>query len=88
MCGIWTYLTNTTLTNEQIITLKSLFETIKGRGPEDHQFQQVNSNLIVGFHRLKIVDTSDSGNQPFIVTNGTKTYYLICNGEIYNHKQI
>jgi asparagine synthase (glutamine-hydrolysing) len=36
------------------------------------------------FHRLKINDVSDSGNQPMKLGN----YYLICNGEIFNHKDI
>lgn len=41
-------------------------------------------NIFMGFHRLAINDLSDSGNQPFVMDNIT----LICNGEIYNHKEL
>ena len=37
----------------------------------------------MGFTRLSINDISSNGNQPLIKNDN---YYLICNGEIYNHK--
>ena len=39
---------------------------------------------IFGFHRLKINGVEDSGNQPFEIDGN----YLICNGEIYNYKEL
>ena len=39
----------------------------------------------LGFHRLAINGVGDEqSNQPFFIDG----IYLVCNGEIYNHKQI
>jgi len=38
----------------------------------------------MGFHRLKIIDTSDEGNQPLI----HKGLHLVANGEVYNYKSL
>ena len=43
-----------------------------------------NYYLYMGFHRLAINGLTESGMQPFCL-NGV---YLICNGEIYNYKQL
>jgi len=56
----------------------------QSRGPENSKFQKINSNLILGFHRLAINGLDEISNQP-IVDDGI---YLICNGEIYNYKSI
>ena len=40
--------------------------------------------MMVGFHRLSIMDKSILGNQPFQYHNIT----LICNGEIFNYNEI
>jgi asparagine synthase (glutamine-hydrolysing) len=66
--------------------------TLHPRGPENFNFQKIQEKLYLGFHRLAINGLSGSGNQPFVkdkVFNGIKhTIYTICNGEIYNYKQI
>ena len=41
----------------------------------------------MGFHRLKINDISNVGNQPFS-PNEFPGIHLICNGEIYNFKEL
>ena len=38
----------------------------------------------MGFHRLKIIDTSDDGNQPLI----HKNIHLVANGEVYNYQSL
>tara|TARA_Y100000389_G_scaffold139622_1_gene137383 strand:+ start:8486 stop:10165 length:1680 start_codon:yes stop_codon:yes gene_type:complete len=43
-------------------------------------------NIFFGFHRLAINDLSSDGNQPFISNDGNTI--LVCNGEIYNYKQL
>ena len=82
MCGIFAYLGNTidadALTNECMKT--------KNRGPDDNVIKTIHPNLTFGFHRLAIMDTSYKGNQPLY--HPTKPYTLICNGEIYNHKEL
>lgn len=91
MCGIW-----------GIVSLKSIqydskflfekFNQIKSRGP-DRSIFITNSDYIVGFHRLAIMDTSIQGDQPFSLSyyytspkgnRYLRTIYLIANGEIYN----
>jgi asparagine synthase (glutamine-hydrolysing) len=68
---------------------------IKNRGPDKSTFI-TNSNYIIGFHRLAIMDTSICGDQPFSYSyyfekdghKFLKTIYLMCNGEIYNFKEL
>ena len=61
------------------------FDKIKNRGPDNSQLLNFKS-YCVGFHRLSINDITDNGNQPFM--NQDKTNFLVCNGEIYNHKEL
>jgi asparagine synthase (glutamine-hydrolysing) len=96
MCGIWGLLSLKTITTDGAL-LYSKFNSIKSRGPDKSTFIS-NSNYIVGFHRLAIMDQSTNGDQPFSYTyhytnenNSNKylrTIYVITNGEIYNWKQL
>ena len=43
-----------------------------------------DDSLLFGFHRLAIVGTNQSGDQPLFHPND-KNLVLICNGEIYNY---
>ena len=79
MCGIFCHISD----NSSNLELKSNFERIQKRGPDYSILQHIN-NITLGFHRLAINDLSDLGNQPFSDNN----IYLICNGEIYNHKTL
>ena len=72
------------------------FCQIKSRGPDKSIFI-ANSNYIVGFHRLAIMDTSIQGDQPFTFsyyyTNSSghsmlRTNYVCVNGEIYNWEKL
>jgi len=76
MCGIKAVFGEYTFLDE----VKS-FQNIKNRGPDQTTIIS-KKDFFLGFHRLAIVDLSEEGNQPFY-SNGV---YLICNGEIYNHK--
>lgn len=91
MCGIWGLLSLKTIEYDQELLYKK-FNSIKARGP-DRSTYITNSNYIVGFHRLAIMDPSIQGDQPFSFSyyytgsNNNKylrTIYLIVNGEIYN----
>lgn len=79
MCGIWFYL------GEEADKAKLFhsFWNIQARGPDTSQVI-VESNVFIGFHRLSINDLTDNGSQPMHQNNSI----LICNGEIYNYKQI
>jgi asparagine synthase (glutamine-hydrolysing) len=43
--------------------------------------------LFLGFHRLSINDVSEKGNQPFVLDKYPHIT-VICNGEIYNYKEL
>ena len=81
MCGIFACY-NSNISQE---SLKSCAERIKHRGPDNTQYLSINEKVFFGFHRLAINDMSSNGNQPLILDN---KYFLVCNGEIYNHKSL
>ena len=87
MCGIWAYVN---LLSNKKINIDECFQYFmkgKKRGP-DHSDFQVFKNTIVGFHRLAVIDLSMLSNQPYILQNKEKTIVFICNGEIYNYKEL
>ena len=63
--------------------IETEFNKSSKRGPDASRFLEMDGNYI-GFHRLAINGLDPSGMQPFIKNN----CYLICNGEIYNHKDL
>lgn len=81
MCGITVY----TGKSQQIkeLFVKEYYK-IKHRGPDNSIMLDLNEEGWVGFHRLMIVDLTSNGNQPLSHDH----VYLVCNGEIYNDKQI
>lgn len=80
MCGIFGILNPGSLSLDDI--LKQYMKGEK-RGPESHKYIQKNTEFI-GFHRLAINGLDEKSNQPLQIGNVT----LICNGEIYNYKQL
>ena len=89
MCGIFSLLLDnkTKLTKDQV---REYFNRIQGRGPEDSKFISFENyyKLYLGFHRLRINDISDEGNQPFYEKYFQKEFYCVTNGEIYNYKKL
>ena len=83
MCGIFTLLNNnnTNYTNQFII---DNFNKGRGRGPEFSKLERIGLKQIMGFHRLAINGLNSKSNQPMIMDDIT----LICNGEIYNYKEL
>lgn len=87
MCGIFSILNYNNDT--EIISPKSYkklqhsFNKGQLRGPE---FSILNKyeNIYLGFHRLAINGLNSKSNQPFDIDN----IILICNGEIYNYKNL
>jgi asparagine synthase (glutamine-hydrolysing) len=85
MCGIWSY-----ISFSDKIEVNKLFENFmktKPRGPHFSNFQNYN-NVLIGFHRLSIMDLSFASNQPYVFCRENKTIVFICNGEIYNYKEL
>ena len=82
MCGIFGYLGS----NYKICDLINYFMKIQKRGPNSTIIKQINKDLILGFHRLSIIDLSHNGEQPLY--SNDDNIVLICNGEIYNHQDL
>lgn len=86
MCGIWG-LINLKKKNLDILKLFQDFYSLKHRGPDNSYFETYN-NVMIGFHRLAIMDDTFNANQPFILEDNKRTIIFICNGEIYNFKEL
>jgi asparagine synthase (glutamine-hydrolysing) len=86
MCGIFGYLKKKGCVSvkDRRILLSQFIKT-QHRGPEHTVFKNVTDNIVLGFHRLRIVNIKH-GIQPF--QNEEETLFCICNGEIYNHKEL
>ena len=82
MCGIFALFNNTTTFSEKDID--KAFNLGSKRGPDSSILDCKNTKTIMGFHRLAINGLNDISNQP--ITIGTVK--LICNGEIYNYKEL
>lgn len=84
MCGILAYISPK---EPNLHQFKKALSTLDKRGPDNTSYIQKTSNghyILLGHTRLKIIDLSDSANQP-LKTGGV---YLAYNGEIYNYKVI
>jgi len=65
--------------------IKKMINAIKHRGPDDEGIC-VKNGIGLGYKRLSIVDLSKKGKQPMF--NEDKSVWLVCNGEIYNFKEL
>jgi len=82
MCGIFFFIGNNPIKHKA--KLEKQFSKIKHRGPDASRIRYYNSNVMMGFHRLAITDPTETGMQPF----EDNRYICLCNGEIYNYKQL
>jgi len=83
MCGIFSYKGN----SKSLESLKDSIDLIQYRGPDNSKYKSFEDNILFGFHRLSIVGISESGNQPLFHPDDNNIS-LICNGEIYNFKNL
>ena len=79
MCGICGF-----TGKSDTVLLRSMMGSLFHRGP-DEEGLFVNDKINLGFRRLSIVDIQ-SGQQP--IHNEDSSLWSICNGEIYNHKEL
>jgi len=77
MCGIWGYI------SKQKKDYNNYFNKISHRGPDASILLNYYETMI-GFHRLAIINKKLNGMQPFMDNN----LILVCNGEIYNYKEL
>ena len=86
MCGIFLYNGTIQIKGKQKIMLSKLSDKLIHRGPDQKNIKYYSNNVMMGFHRLAIVDPEPTGLQPFESTNGR--FVCITNGEIYNYKKL
>lgn len=84
MCGIFCYYNMFHISPLTKKFIETEFKKIKHRGPDSSQLIQLNNHVLFGFHRLRINDLSQNGDQPLTHEN----IQVICNGEIFNHKEL
>lgn len=94
MCGILVYLYKLLSDGKSLGTVSNgeiyeAFIKLQNRGPDKSFFTKLsNYGVFIGFHRLSIMDPRAVGDQPFIQETEDKLYYLVCNGEIYNYREL
>ncbi len=64
--------------------VKALSKRMSHRGPDESDMHVTEHGHILSHERLSIIDLH-SGKQPI---KGTKTAYMVHNGEIYNHQEL
>ena len=80
MCGIWALLGKIIPIN-----IREYYNKVSDRGPDSNNITY-HKEVVLGFHRLAIIDLSDLGNQPF--KHPYTDIHLICNGEIFNYEHL
>lgn len=65
-------------------TIRNMLKAIEHRGPDGCD-SFLNYEVAFGFCRLSFIDIS-GGMQP--ISNEDDSIYMICNGEIYNHREL
>tara|TARA_A200000113_G_scaffold202927_1_gene197677 strand:+ start:930 stop:2600 length:1671 start_codon:yes stop_codon:yes gene_type:complete len=84
MCGIF-FFNDAGYNESDFKALEAAFIAGSGRGPEKSSLDYVAQiDAWIGFHRLAINGLTPSADQPLCLKNCK----LICNGEIYNHKEL
>lgn len=91
MCGICgVILADHSDINSKVFRMHQIFkyaDAIQYRGPDNTHKESLTETCGMVFHRLAIMDPSAKGNQPLrdVYQDGN---VLICNGEIYNFKEL
>jgi asparagine synthase (glutamine-hydrolysing) len=78
MCGITVFFGDRTVAN-----LDMYFKGGLKRGPEQYTYE-CNEDVHMGFNRLAINGLHSNSSQPLHFKN----YVMVCNGEIYNYKEL
>lgn len=64
--------------------MQRMGDVTRHRGPDDHGWHH-DGNCVIGMRRLSVIDLA-GGHQP--LTNEDETLWLVCNGEIYNFREL
>lgn len=68
-------------------TLKKMTDRIIHRGP-DMAGDYLDDDIAIGFRRLSIIDLSIAGAQPMTNSLEDSSVVVVCNGEIFNFKEM
>ncbi|SVB81038.1 uncharacterized protein METZ01_LOCUS233892, partial [marine metagenome] len=83
VCGIFSYKGRTYTWPE----IQDAVGLIGYRGPDNTHYNTIADDVLFAFHRLAIMGTTEAGNQPMKHPQD-ESLTLICNGEIYNYKDL
>ena len=86
MCGIFLYISGSTIRGKEKKCLCQVSDKLIHRGPDQQQIRYYSDNVMMGFYRLAIVDPTPDGIQPFESKDGR--FVCMSNGEIYNYREI
>jgi asparagine synthase (glutamine-hydrolysing) len=84
MCGIYGILALRPEARNSTAALRRMAAVTEHRGPDD-EGQYQDDSITLGMRRLSILDLA-SGHQP--IPNEDGTILVICNGEIYNYREL
>lgn len=84
MCGIAGILGRDNYENANA-KVKKMMAQMESRGPDTYGFYQ-EPDFTLGHRRLKVIDLSDNGNQPFL--DPMLGLNIVFNGCIYNYKEL
>lgn len=84
MCGIYGVVARTPDSSMDRTPLQAMSDVLRHRGPDDAGCY-VAEQIALGVRRLSVIDLL-TGRQP--VTNEDQTMWLVCNGEIYNYREL
>lgn len=84
MCGICGFTGRFASRDLENAALQRMTAKLLHRGPDSSGIY-VDDHVALGFRRLSFVDLS-GGNQPLFSEDGSLV--LVCNGEIYNHREL
>jgi asparagine synthase (glutamine-hydrolysing) len=84
MCGIYGILSQQLGTRPSTLELRRMAAVTVHRGPDD-EGEYKDDSITLGMRRLSILDLA-GGHQP--IPNEDGTILVICNGEIYNYREL
>jgi asparagine synthase (glutamine-hydrolysing) len=84
MCGIIGVARHSEAPATSAEVLRRMASAIRHRGPDDEGFYS-GEGVALGMRRLSIIDLA-GGHQP--LANEDETLWLVCNGEIYNFREL
>jgi len=82
MCGFTAYVGPNAQAHTELVS--RMAERLRYRGPDDSG-QYASSGVVLAHRRLSIIDVG-GGTQPLLNEDGRVA--LVCNGEIYNHREL